>query len=296
MDDTPGADALAFYAAHDRFTDPGAHAALLGTLPDEPAALMAALNGAFRHVWKVRKWHPEWLERRPHDVFTRRTESLLARAAELGDGAPLSEERPEERRVIIDCRSFALLYCAALRQRRVPTRPRCGFASYLEDTHWQDHWVGERWDAAAGCWVRDDPDLQKRDVDPSTEFLDAARAWRMGRQDPASVARFGWGPDMAGLWAVRLDLAHDFAALNGWVAISGDGWGLGSQPEEQLTEADRALLDRAAELSEGDARFAERRALYENDKAGLLRPPATVSHFDYVKTNRSRDVDWASEP
>jgi len=284
----------AAYAVHDRFSDPGPYAELLRTLPDGRAELLSALNGVLIHVWKVQKFHPEWLERRPHDVWTRRAENVLARIAELGP-EPLSEPRPEERRAIVDCRTFALLACAALRERGVPARPRCGFASYLEDSHWQDHWLCEWWDGSGkGRWVMDDADIQKPDVSPD-EFVSSCRAWQRGRADAESVKDFGFGPGMCGLSPVRLDLTHDFAALNGFVGVSGDGWGLGNKPEADLAPGDLALLDHAAALGCDDSRPEERRAFYEA-APGLLAPPQSIVHYDYLQAMRESTVAWEREP
>jgi hypothetical protein len=123
-------DAIARYRKHDRFSDPGKYAAFLDTLPKNRADLSAAINGFLIHIWRIQKFHPEQLKRRPHDVFTRRIESVLARVKEL-DSRPLDGPRPEAERAIVDCRTFALLLVSALRQRSIPARPRCGFATYL---------------------------------------------------------------------------------------------------------------------------------------------------------------------
>jgi transglutaminase-like putative cysteine protease len=44
------------------------------------------------------------------------------------DPAPLSIERPAERRMVGFCYHFALLHCALLRATGTPARIRCGFA------------------------------------------------------------------------------------------------------------------------------------------------------------------------
>lgn len=278
------------YARHDRFTDPGEYADFLNTLPRNRADLSAAINGFLIHLWKIRKYHPEQLTQRPHDVFTRRIESVLARVKEL-DSRPLDQSRPEARRAIVDCRTFSLMLVAVLRQRGIPARARCGFATYLEKTHYQDHWVCEYWDETQKRWVMEDPDLRKPDVSPE-EFLNASRVWAMRETKPEILKKCGWGPGMLGQWAVRLDLIHDLAALNEFVAVSGDGWGLGNKKETAITPEDLTLLDRAAALVNAD-RLDDLATLYHS--ASGLKPPATIRHFDYVKEMKTREVAWEKE-
>ena len=130
----------------------------------------------------------------------------------------LGVDRPEATRAIVDCRTFSLLLVSVLRQRGIPARARCGFATYLEKTHYQDHWVCEYWDDSETRWVMEDADLKKSDVSPD-KFLNASRVWAMRETKPEIVKKCGWGPDMCGQWAVRLDLIHDLAALNEFVAV-----------------------------------------------------------------------------
>ena len=91
-------------------------------------------------MWKVRKYYPNLLQNRPHDVFTRSVKRLLESIHSL-NSQPLNVARQEEKRAIVDGRNFAVLLSGVLRQRGVPSRARCGFATYLEDTHYQDHWI-----------------------------------------------------------------------------------------------------------------------------------------------------------
>jgi hypothetical protein len=228
----------------------------------------------------------------PRKVTIRRTSRLLAEMLRLDD-APLHVTRPPERRVVVDCRHFAVLLCAVLRHRGVPARPRCGFASYLQEGELlEDHWACECWDDVRERWVMEDPDLQRHDV-PADAFVTGARAWRLARQDPALAARYEYSGDLRGWGALRLNLVRDFAAVNGFPSVSGDGWGLGLAPEESLTAADRRSLDHAAELCGADGALAEQRNLY-GTTAGLA-PPDTILHFE-SSAEDARLVRWREEP
>ena len=109
---------------------------------------------------------------------------------------------PPERRTPGTCRDFALMTCSALRERGVPARVRCGFATYFPSNPFEDHWVCEHWRggreplgpdrrparsvAARALHVAFDPtDL------PAKTFLNAGEAWtawRSGEIDATTLS------------------------------------------------------------------------------------------------------------
>ena len=129
-------EALEFYRKHDLFSDPGAYASRYVELPTPLNALHAAINELLIHNWKVERDRPGWIKVHPEevDVFTRPIYRVLERVALFGP-EPWNQSRPPDRRVVIDCRHFSLLLCSILRERGIPARTRCGFATYLEETH-----------------------------------------------------------------------------------------------------------------------------------------------------------------
>lgn len=269
---------LRHYAAHSLLSDPGPYASQLAALPHDMDALHRAINGLFIHVWKIRAFYPEQLTSRPHAVFVRSVKGLLEGTLALNP-APLDHERPEYERLIVDCRSFALLLCAVLRQRRVPARVRCGFARYLEPSHLQDHWVCEFWNGER--WVVEDADVIKHDLS-ADDFVTGARAWSLVQTGEVAAERFGFAADAPsrGPFAVRLNLLRDAAALCGFESVSGDMWGLALQDEADLTPTDREVLGTTARLAGSDDLLLELRR-YAAAQEGV-RVPETVHHFDYV--------------
>jgi hypothetical protein len=237
------------------------------------------------------------------EVFVHHTSRLLETVLRL-DPCPLSVPRPVARRAVVDCRHFAVVLCAALRHRGIPSRPRCGFATYLEggagkDSVAVDHWVCEVWDAAHGRWVLEDADKQLHDV-PRDAFLTGARAWKLCRNDPALAERIGYDSRTRGMWVARANLVRDTAALNGFPSVSGDSWGLGRVPDAAVTPRDLAILDRAAELTElaelatDDGAFRGLRELYESTVG--LRVPDEVPNSDHFNGNAWRSVAWRTAP
>lgn len=284
-------DARAFYAAHSRFSDPGRHARLFDTLPVDLSGLHATLNGLLVHVWKVQRDDPERLQRSPHDVATRHVASLLDHVLALDPGS-FDIARPVERRAVVDCRHFVLLLTTVLRERGVPARARCGFATYLEETHYEDHWVCEYWDDRQQRWVMEDPDLQRHDV-PLGEFITGSRAWQLCRDGDGMCDRFGFGPDALGQWVARTNLVRDFAALNGFESVTGDVWGLAFAEEPALSDEDMAVLDRAAALAATEEELSQRQAFYAATDG--LRVPAVIQHVDHLAGFAWRAVTWQEE-
>jgi hypothetical protein len=285
-------DARAYYATHDEITDPGPHALLFDSLPESLPGLHAAVNGLLLHVWKAHAWYGHLLAPPPRKVPIRHTACLLDAVLRLED-APLSRPRSVERRVVVDCRHFAVLLCAVLRHRGVPARARCGFASYIGGpAPLTDHWACEYWDDGDARWVVEDPDLQRHDV-PADAFVTGARAWRLAREDPGFAERCAYSDRLAGRAALRLNLVRDVAALNGFASVSGDGWGLGLAAEEDLTADDRRTLDNAAALACVDDQLPALRSLYA--MAPGLAAPETILHFEGWP-RAERVVRWREEP
>lgn len=286
-------EALEFYKKQDLFSDPGEYASRYAELPTEMNALHAAINELLIHNWKVERDRPGWIKAHPQevDVFTRPIRKVLGKVISLGP-EPWNQPRPPDRRVVIDCRHFSLLLCSVLRERGIPARTRCGFATYLEETHWMDHWICEFWDDERRCWVMEDADLQLHSV-PSNQFYTGIHAWEMSRKIPSMARQFGYSKEEQerGAWVARANLVRDFAALNGFVSVSGDSWGLGEVTDEKLTSTDHKVLDEMVKLGDGNATFEQRQALYVAYPE--LRPSEKINHFDYLFMNQAREIQWS---
>jgi hypothetical protein len=173
-----------------------------------------------------------------------------------------------------------------LRHQGVPARARCGFGAYFLPGKFEDHWVAEYWDGAELRWKLVDAQLDARqrevlrlDFDPCDvprdKFVVAGKAWQVCRAGEADPEAFGLTAlNEHGLWWVRDNLVRDVAALNKVELLPWDAWGLAQGPESVSTEADTALLDRAAELSQQPTAFAELRDIYEDGTE--FRVPATI--------------------
>jgi len=273
------AESLDYYAQAGPITHPRQHAARLAELPQDVAGLCRAVQGIVLH----RAWAPSYGVDLPPERFgdaqARTVPAVLDRVLEL-DGRSLTLARPRSDRFMGTCRDFALLLCSALRQRGVPARARCGFATYFEADRYVDHWVVEHWRAAEKRWIWTDPQLDafqleatKADFDPldlpAGRFWTAGRAWQACRLEGADARQFGIF-DMWGLWFVRGNVARDVAALNKVELLPWDGWGmLEALGNDEWPDDVVDWLDRAAAAAERpDAALDELHALYASSPGG----------------------------
>ena len=289
-------DPREYYLAQSPITDPGRHGDLFADLPDDIPSLCRVVQGLILHIFWAERYGVDLSEERREEVQLRHIAPRLARILELDD-RPLTATREPEKRAVGNCRDFATLLCAILRHRGLPARARCGFGTYFTPDRYEDHWVCEYWHADEKRWVMVDPqldDLQRDtlgiDFDPCAmsagRFLNGGSAWqlcRSGRADPDHFGIF----DMHGLWFVRGDLVRDLASLNRMELLPWDGWGLMEKEPDDFSGEDMTLLDRVAELTAAGDRFAELRALYEEEE--LLKVPPVIR--SYYGEGFCREVD-----
>lgn len=284
--------ALMYYAEQSPITDPGGASGHLEDLPADVAALrQAALGLVFHYRDEDPASHGVSEDRLP-EVDSRYAERMLGRLFEL-DGTPLSEGRPQEKRLLGCCRDFLVLLVTMARHKGIPARARVGFASYFEEGFNVDHEVAEVWDAAEDRWRLVDPQLGEGFVDetdgvafdsldvPRDRFLVGGEAWRTCREGEADPEAFLVDPGLEieqtrGWSYLRHNLVHDLASLNKAEMVLWDYWGL--METEPPSEKDLALLDRVARATLSlDGSFREVRALYEEEPG--LRVPTSVTSY-----------------
>jgi hypothetical protein len=271
-----------YYARQGMMTDPKEYAKLLDGLPTNIPSLCQVVQGLTVHTFWAERYGHKLSEERKQEVELRMVSRRLARTLEL-DGRPLTEARPLEKRLVGNCRDFSTLLCAILRHQGMPARARCGFGAYFLPNHYEDHWVCEYWKASEQRWVMVDAQLDAFQRDalqiqfdpldvPNDQFLTGGRAWAMCRAGQADPDQFGIF-DMHGMWFIRGDLGRDFLSLNKIEILPWDGWGLLYKDEAQVTEDDRAFLDRIAAMTiDSDKAFEQIRSVYENDTRFHIPP------------------------
>jgi hypothetical protein len=282
---------LDFYARPSFMTDPGAHADQFSKLPDDISALCKVIQGLLIHQYWAEAYGYSIPKERVAEYQIRDVAGKLNRIMELDD-RPLSEPRPPDRRLVGNCRDYAVLLTAMLRYKGVPARTRCGFGCYFSPGWHEDHLICEVWNADAQEWVYVDAELDdvhqrmlQFSFDPSQvprdQFLPGGKAWQMCRRGEADPNSFGYGDTVGGLPNIRGNLIRDIAFLNSVEILGWDFWGLIAGDDADLGEDDLALLDQAATLSlAGNDGFHELRSLYFRDMR--LRVPQVVRRYDDV--------------
>lgn len=161
----------------------------------------------------------------------RGTRPVADRLRDVGQ-APLAEPREPADRSVGTCRDFALLAAAFLRVHAISARVRCGFARYLGEAPWADHWVCEY--RTDGRWRRLDAQLDEAhrrrlglwfdpsDV-PDDAFMPADRAWRDWRTGRLSAELCGHGT-ARGPWFLQVNLNRDRLARTDVVTSPWDDW------------------------------------------------------------------------
>lgn len=211
------------------FTSPGRHAAALAALGGEPQAIVSALQTLLVHGGALSYYGVTPV------AFSRKTLPVETRLGELlaTDPRPLAEPRLPQARALVTCRDYATLVCSALRSHGKAARVRCGFATYLGGSPWEDHWICELWTGER--WRRIDaqldPVLQKAlqiefaaDEVPPNMFLTGDEAWRVCRTTDLNPEAFAHGSEASGLWFVVVNMVRDHLALADQLTSEWDSW------------------------------------------------------------------------
>lgn len=280
-------------------TSAGKYEGWLRTLPRELPALTSAIQGLLIHEYMLDGYGVSVPDSRKRESHLRRLDHMLA-CLHVRDPRPLSVAREPAERLIGVCRDFSVLFVGALRANGIPGRARVGAASYLNPGRFEDHWVGEYWNASERRWILVDAQLDalqrehmKVDFDPldvpHDRFVIAHDAWTRCRSGELDPEKFGFSlVSMQGLWFLLGSLIRDAAALNAMELLAWDVWGAMAKQKAILTPEELAFGDRLAKLTAApEEHVRELRALYDSD--ARLRPGATVWN-DRTLANESIDA------
>lgn len=216
-------DPLVFYSQPGMMTDPGKYASLLAGLPDDLASICLAVQNNLVHVFWAERMGLTLTEDQQASLQIRPVAEKLALLAKVSD-QPLNVSRPLNQRQVGNCRDFSVLLCSILHHKGMPARAGCGFGTYFEPGHYEDHWICEYWNAGTRRWAMVDSQLdsfQRGALDikfdpldvPPEEFIIIGRAWEMCRSGRADPEKFGIF-DMHGIRFIWGDVVRDFLALN----------------------------------------------------------------------------------
>ena len=268
-------DCCACFAQYGKITNPGPYANLYTDLPSDIPALVQVVQGLLVHVFWAERYGLNLSEERKAEAQLRSMEHRLARTLEL-DSSPLTTPRPNEKKIVGNCRDFSVTLASMLQSKGIPVRPRCGFGTYFLPNHYEDHWVCEYWNEAEQRWVLVDAQLDHLQCEvmkipfnpldvPRDQFIVGGAAWKLCRTRQADPDQFGIF-DMHGMDFVKGDFIRDVAALNKVELLPWDCWGMIFTDYATLPADDLSMLDRLADLTCTDVpNFDLVRQFYESD-------------------------------
>ncbi len=271
----------AYYVSQSRITDPKQYAHLYEEVPHDIEGISKVVQGLVLHYFGD-KWQYNYPPERMVEIDTRYVPAMIHRLLEM-DARAISEPRTPDTRIVGCCRDFTALAVSMLRHAGIPARSRHGFADYFEKGYYIDHVVVEFWNGQA--WQLCDSEIAQQYFDfnvidvPRDRFIVAGQAWQMCRAGKADPDLFGLGSvaPIKGWSFIRTRMLEDLAALNKIELLCWDTWAYDGE-QDQLSEADLALLDHLAEVTQqGDAGFAEVRRLFNEDER--LRLPEQFNSF-----------------
>lgn len=259
---------LSYFAQPGPTTELTEYSDLVSDLPSDPKELARIVRGLVLHEGIVEHSGMRLPTDRLADRERVGAAAIVGRVLNLED-SPLSVDRKPENRMVGYCYHFAVLHCAFLRAKGVPSRARCGFADYYSDQAWIDHWVVEYWNRDG--WVVIDPD-SARNVVSAKEFHNAGVAWqlcRAGDEDPrlhGNHVLWGWDE-------LRGSLINDIGALNKFEVGEWGTWCnlIAIKQKDQPSSELDTYLDTLAGMVTSDSSVE---ALWHSfDKDERLRPP-----------------------
>lgn len=264
-----------YFSQYGKMTNPGPYADHYTDLPSDIPSLVEVVQGLIVHVFWAERYGAALSEERNAEVQLRSMKRRLMRTLEL-DSSPLIAPRPNDKKIVGNCRDFSVTLASMLQSRGIPARPRCGFGAYFLPNHYEDHWVCEYLNEAEQRWVLVDAQLDELqrnvmhisfnplDV-PRDQFIVGGAAWKICRSGQADPDQFGIF-DMHGMDFVKGNFLRDVAALNKVELLPWDCWGMILMDYATLPPDDLAMLDRLADLTCEDVPgFAMVRYLYESD-------------------------------
>jgi hypothetical protein len=257
---------LIFYAEHSSLSSPGKYAALFDDMPSDINLLCKIIQGLVIHAfWVSEKNYGVSIaslksHRNLNQEYNLRSMEEMLSAIQVLDPRPLIAPRPADKRLIGNCRDYALFLTSVLRSQGIPARVRSGVARYFySNGHLEDHFITEWWNAKANRWQYTDPqidEVMKKTCHITMDMTDLARdqflhaglGYAELHEDKVTPEQIGIF-DFKGIPYVRYKLFSDLVCLNKVEVLAWEGWGIVESINDlQMNQEDQDLLDDIAAL------------------------------------------------
>ncbi len=252
---------IEYFAAHGTISDPGKYKDSFKGIPDEPSEICSLIQGLLIHTFWIEKYGIKIDEKRKFTELQTRSVSEMLETIFSINSAPLNIPRDPQERITSTCRDFSLLLCSILRSKDIPARLRCGFASYFEPDHFEDHWICEYWDKSGESWVMVDAQLDELHIKqlkikfnpldvPGDCFFTAGESWLKYRNENIDPNMFGV-LHVKGNSLIKANIIRDIFALRKVELLPWDsGWGvLKNDAYEPVPEEEKPYFDNLARIS-----------------------------------------------
>ena len=300
-DDYMKEEILEFYKRVSVYTNYSFYKEYFNTLPDDLEKLTLLINDNYIHRVvlfrsylkddKIAHEYP-WYKYRCDDDILLTAPAMVSELFRL-DSRGLTHFRKNEDKIIVTCRYASILLASILKAKGYSVRVRSGFAPYINNDKYPDHWICQVWDNLENRWVNVDSDVINVDIkgykntDVKNEyFYFAAKAWLDVRQGKINVDKFLHGSCIKGLPMLARTLFFDFHALmNDEVSYLFFPVFIDTDKEFYTLSTDdlKQLDDLATLMLDPDKNFDELRYLFENDKRFRTLNTPLLSDRDHLE-------------
>jgi hypothetical protein len=217
-------DKLKFYSGQGNRTE--INASEFKELPNNIKKIVKIIQGLLIHKLAVEKLN--FSKEKLNEVNLKSVEQMIQKIKSL-DPSSLLVSRKDNKKIIVICKHFAMLLTSILRSKGIPSRTRCGFATYFEGGWLEDHWICEYWNETEKRWIMVDAQIdnkliKKLHLNPNRfnpldlkkgQFFYGGGIWKLYRKGVGDSKICGFSPtNEFGEWYIRGNMIRDFWSLN----------------------------------------------------------------------------------
>lgn len=253
--------------------------------PDDIKGICTIIQHLLVHPGNLKLYKLQLDKERIADLSKKTIQECIDKIMEINN-KPLTEHREPQDRIVNICKHFSMFTCSVLREKWIPARCRCWFATYFSGWRFEDHWICEYWNNQQHRRIRVDTQMDEMEITechinqntinwidlPKEAFFSWGVLWKLYRMGVLSGNLCGYSleENEHGNRYIRGNMLRDFFALHKIEYTYGETSKL---MERKYTPKKNELLvlDEIADLTiNTDTRFDELLKFYEQHKE--LRP------------------------
>ena len=163
-------DVLDFYIEYSAYTDPGEYAYLYKDLPESLPELCSLIKSQFIHpIGELQAYKDQIPKERWNEITEYPTVKSILKGLQSYDSRGFVKDRKPKDKLVLGCRSSAILLASILKHRGIPARVRYGHALYLIPGYFANHVICEVWNENDKRWIL--VDVQANMIDFNREKM-----------------------------------------------------------------------------------------------------------------------------